>query len=75
MRLQQFGNSQVRNTFGREVSVLKADELYEPKSSVRKALEPAGDFTEMVFIYRLSDVERRRLKVQINNPGIIAVIA
>ncbi len=72
---QQFKHSKVGNTLvAQPRSVLKLNEAWDPNLAIRQRMEPAFDFSEVVCIYRLTNVERRALKVEVDNPGVIAVV-
>lgn len=75
MLSQQFKHTKVRNALGAKPrSVLKFNEAWNPNLAVWQRMEPAFDFGEVACIYRLTNVERRALKVDVDNPGIIAVV-
>lgn len=46
----------------------------EKRKKVRVVLEPARRSDSNLFVYRLTDAERQRLKVARENPGLIVVI-
>lgn len=74
MTLRQFNNGFVKIRLGIQRPVLKVDELRDENLSRRKAVQPVSKFGQVSFIYRLTDLERGQLKVQLDNPGIVAVV-
>ncbi len=74
MKLNQFKRGFVQVVTPVQFPVLFGDELGEPGHAVRAALDPVAKFSDMLFLYRLSDLERRQLKVEFNNPGVDAVV-
>lgn len=75
MGTKKFNHPKVRRaSLTKALPVLKFDKLHDPKLPVGEFFEPAFDFVEVVRVYRLSNVERRRLNVDVDNPGIVAVV-
>ena len=74
MRTNCFKDSGVRSALLGKRSVLKRDEFRQANFSIWELGSPAFEFNEMIRFYRLPDVERRRLKIQVNNPGLVAVV-
>lgn len=74
MKPNKSRNGKMNPVGGSKLSELELHEFGDVKLSIRKRLEPAGKFSDMLCLYRLTDLERSQLKVGIDNPGIIAVI-
>lgn len=75
MGFKKLDNRTVNNARRFEFPELERNKLRNIEFSVGKSLEPAFKFSEVVFVYRLTDKERRQLNVQFDNPGVIAIIA
>lgn len=75
MRLNEFENRSVNRRALLKKAKLESRELRHPQLSIAQSLHPVAKFGQVAFIYRLSDVERSRFNVQVDNPGIVAVVA
>lgn len=74
MTLKQSKNRLVNPAKCRKLTELEPDELRNKRLFPFQGLEPVGEFGEMFLICRLSNEDRRKLQVDFNNPGIVAVI-
>lgn len=74
MTIKELDNGFMKVAVGFKGSVLELNKLDDVQFAIGERLEPVSKFHERIFIYRLTDFERRQLKVKADNPGVIAVI-
>ncbi len=74
MTMKKFYNRLMDNARGSKLTKLEANKLEDVKLSGWKSIHPATKFGQVMFLYRLTDLERRELGVQLDNPGVIAVV-
>ena len=74
MRLNKFDDGLMDFAGRRQFAELGADEIREPQFAIGEALHPFTKFGEVLFLYRLTDLERRQFQVGVNNPGVVAVV-
>ena len=56
------------------INELKSNEFRKPELFIADRLHPVSKLGNVQFIYHLSDLERRQLKVRLDNPGVVAII-
>lgn len=69
-------NDRAVNDAGRfEFSELENNELRKQAFGIGERLHPVSKFSDMVFVHRLSYMERGGTKINLNDSGVIAVVA
>lgn len=74
MRNNEFNGRLVKVAGSRKVAELFVDEIREPQFSIRQPLDPLTKFGDILFLHRLTDLERRQFQVGVNNPGVVAIV-
>lgn len=74
MTQNQFNNRFVKIGVRIKPAPLEIHKFHNEQLARRKLVNPVSKFGQVQFIYRLTDVERRKFKVEFNNPGVVAII-
>lgn len=74
MLFDGFEDRFMSRTRNRELAVLERDELRNEEFPVAQCLQPVSKFGQVLFIYRLPDVEANGFKVKFDKPYARAVV-